>query len=187
MPRGPDLWKFNNSLLADTVFSNFVSACISDLSDCISHLDLVKAWWDFFKESLKQDIILFANNKCKFAFREPVVLNNRLIELKQRLVQGDDFLSSEIASLESRLKTLVFIELEGAKIRSKVQWLEDGEKPTCFFFKLEREHFKKNNLTSILDEHDKVFAHEEIECAHVSFFPRSQWTLPVNNNVLNIF
>ena len=72
-------------------------------------------------------------NKRKFAFREPVVLNNQLIELKQCLVQGDAFLSSEIASLESRVKTLVLNELEGAKIRSKVQWLKDGEKPTRFF------------------------------------------------------
>ena len=122
MPRGPGLWKFNNSLLADSIFCDFISARTSDLSNCISHFDSLKNWWDFFKESLKQDIS-FAKNKRKFASRERVILTNRLIELKQRLVRGDVFLSSEIASLESRLKALVFNELEGAKIRSKVQWL----------------------------------------------------------------
>ena len=173
MPRGPGLWKFNNSLLADSAFSDFISSRISDLADCMSHFNSAKMWWDFFKESLKQDIISFAKNKRKFAFRERVVLTNRIIELKQRLIQSDAFLSSEIASLESRLKALVFNELEGAKIRSKVQWLENGEKPTQYFVKLERERFEKNNLLSILDEYDnEVFMCEEIERAHVHFYAK---------------
>ena len=133
----------------------------------------MKTWWDFFKESLKQDIVSFAKNKRKFASRERVVLTNRLIDLKQRLVQGDAFLSSEIASLESRLKSLVFRDLEGAKIRSKVQWLENGEKPTRFFLKLERERFEKNVLLSVLDEHDnEVFTRAEIKRAHVRFYTK---------------
>lgn len=45
---------------------------------------------------------------------------------------GYAFLSSEIASLEPRLKALVFNKIDGAKIRSTVQWLENGEKPMHF-------------------------------------------------------
>ena len=120
MPRGPGLWKFNNSLLADPIFCDFLSARISDLSSCILLFKSAKSWWDFCKESLKQDILLFSKNKHKFACRERVVLTNRLISVKQRLVLGDAFLSSEIASLESRLKALVFTELEHSKIRSPV-------------------------------------------------------------------
>ena len=42
-----------------------------------------------------------------------------------------------------------------------------------FFFKLEGERFEKNNLTSILDEHDnEVFAREEIKRAHVQFYTK---------------
>lgn len=63
MPCGPGLWKFNNSLLSDSFFCDFISACISDLSDGTLHFSSMKTWWDFFKESLKQDIILFAKNK----------------------------------------------------------------------------------------------------------------------------
>lgn len=36
IPRSPGLWKFNNSLLADSVFCDFISQRISDLSSCIS-------------------------------------------------------------------------------------------------------------------------------------------------------
>ena len=90
--------------------------------------------------------------------------------MKQCLVRGDSFLSSEITVLEVRLHGLLR-DLEGAKIRSKAQWIESGEKPTRYFFRLERERFTKNNLTSILDEHNvEVFARDEIAQAHVHFY-----------------
>lgn len=172
-PRGPGPWKFNNSLLANVIFCDFISSRISDLAECVSHFNSVKNWWDFFKESLKQDVISFAKNKRKFACHERVILSNGIIELKRCLVQGDAFLSTGITYLESLLKALVFNKLEGAKIRSKVQWLKNREKPTRYFFKLERQRFEKNNLSSILDEHDnEVFTCEEIERAHVHFYTK---------------
>ena len=69
------------------------------------------------------------------------------------------------------MKVLVYNDSEGAKIRSKVQWLEHGERPTRFFFKLERERFEKNVLSSILDRNGtEVFSRKEIERAHMQFY-----------------
>ena len=35
-PSGPGVWKFNNSLLSDSLFCCFISNCISDFSSCVS-------------------------------------------------------------------------------------------------------------------------------------------------------
>lgn len=79
-------------------------------------------------------------------------------------------MSLEITALEAHLYNLFLRDLEGAKVRSKAQWIESGEKPTCYFFWLERKRFAKNNLVSILDERDiEVFTCEEIACAHMQF------------------
>ena len=79
--------------------------------------------------------------------------------------------SSEISELESELKALTLKELDSSKARSRVQWLQEGERPTRYFFKLERERFELNILTSILDSNDvEVFTRKEIERAHVHFF-----------------
>lgn len=172
-PRGPGLWKFNNSFLTNSTFCDLISKRISDLSNCVQQFNSVRAWWDFFKESLKSECIFFAKNKRKSTCRERVFLTNRLIELKQRLVQGDTFCSLEIATLQSRLKALILADLEGAKTRSKVQFLEKGEKPTRFFFKLERERFEKNTVTSILNDNDTlVFSRADVERAHVQFYTK---------------
>lgn len=170
-PRGPGLWKFNNSLLSDEIFCQYLSERISDLSSCLSAFGSVKSWWDFFKVSLKADIRLFAKSKRRELSRERVVLTNRLIGLKRRLAQGDISVSSEILAIESHLAALVNRSLEGAKTRSRAQWLEEGEKPTRFFFKLERERLEKNDVKSILDPSGtEVFTREAIEQAHFDFY-----------------
>ena len=69
--------------------------------------------------------------------RERVFLTNRLIAYKQHLVQGDNSFGEKIAALEFQLKALALQELEGSKIRSRAQWLEEGEKPTRYFFRVE--------------------------------------------------
>ena len=72
---------------------------------------------------------------------------NRIIDLKLKLTSGDLSISSEISELESELKALTLKELDGSKVRSRIQWLEEGERTTRYFFKLEREHFERNILT----------------------------------------
>ena len=170
-PRGPGLWKFNNSLLQDLDFCSMISDRIDDLSSCIDSFPSVKLWWDFLKRSLQAEIISFAAENRRKLNHERVVITNRLIGCRQRLVQGDDSAAAEIVALDSQLKSLTFRDLEGVKTRSRAQWLEEGEKPTPFFFKLERERAERNSLSSILNSDGiEVFSRDEIERAHVLFY-----------------
>ena len=57
--RGPGLWKFNASLLQDNEFCAIIEDRISYLSSCIDYFNSVKSWWDFFKTSLKSEIVFF--------------------------------------------------------------------------------------------------------------------------------
>ena len=98
-------------------------------------------------------------------------MTNRLIDCKQRLVQGDNSTLAEIVSLESQLKILNLRDLEGVKVRRRAKWLEEGEKPIRYFFRLERERVECNAVTSILNSNDvEVFTGAEIEQAHVQFY-----------------
>ena len=98
----------------------------------------IKQWWDFFKSSLRDDIIYFARVCRKHLHCGRVFLTNRLINLKCQLVQGDPSVSPEIIFVESQLAALSDCISQGVKVRSSAQWLEQGERPTCFFLKLER-------------------------------------------------
>ena len=170
-PRGPGIWKFNNSLLQDTNFTEYISNRMNALIEGIEHFPSVKLWWDFFKNSLKAEIISFSRTKRKNLSHERVVLTNEIIKLKALLVTGDFSVSSAIRDLENKLKELVLKELSGVAIRSKARWLEEGEKPSRYFFKLERERIQRNSIFSVLDSNDaEVFSHAEIEQEIVQFY-----------------
>ena len=83
--------------------------------------------------------------------REKVNLTNRLILCKQRLVRGDTSASAEIIALEARLFALFSFEIEGVKMRSRARWIEEGEKPSRYFFRLEQERIEKNRVISMYD------------------------------------
>ena len=148
--RGPGCWKFNNALLSDRAFCEYITTYIDDLSGCLQHFPSVKSWWDFFKRSIRLQITYFSKNKSRELSHERVLLVNRIIDPKLKLTSGDLSVSSVISELQSELKALTLKELDGSKVRSRVQWLEEGERPTRYFFKLERERFERNTLTSIL-------------------------------------
>ena len=148
-------------------------ARISDLLTCSSRFPSLKDWWEFFKSSVKEESIDFSKRKRKALSHERVVLTNQLILCKQLLIQGDNSRVHEIVSLEAQLKALAIHELEGVKTRSRVQWIEEGERPSRYFFKLEKERVEKNRIASILNSYGvEVKSADEIAAAHVDFYSR---------------
>ena len=162
---------YGNSLLQDTNFTKYISERMNALIEGIEHFPSVKLWWAFFKNSIKAEIVSFARTKRKSLSHDRVVLTNEIIRLKHLLVAGDFSVSSEIRELENRLKELISKELAGVLFRSKARWLEEGERPTRFLFKLEHERIQRNFISSVSNSDDvEVFSSEEIERKHVRFY-----------------
>ena len=60
---------------------------------------------------------------------------------------------------------------KGAKVRSRARWIEEGKKPTRFFFRLERKRTKKNIFESLLNESsEEKSSHNDIELVLVDFY-----------------
>ena len=166
---GPGVWKFNNSLLEDRVYC----ALITDLVE--QHLSFrhvfisVKEFWESLKEVLRNRTINFCKAKRRELPCERVCITNRLIKLKSRLVNGDLSVKPAIFELESALNAVFRQELDGIKICSRAKWIEEGEKPSSFFFKLCRQRFDRNFVCSVYDSSETevsdraglINAHEE--------------------------
>ena len=182
-PRGPGLWKFNNSLLSDDDFCSFISDRIVDLVNCQSSFSSIKLWWDFFKESIKQECITFSRDKRRRTSHQRVLITNQLIQLKRDLVRGENVSIPLINSLEADLTALNQRALEGVKVRSRARWLEEGERPSRYFFRLEKERIEKNFVRSIYDHNgSEVFSREDVEHAHVQFYTNLFATEPIDDS-----
>ena len=185
---GPGVWKFNNSLLDDHIYC----ALIADLID--QHLSFkhvfvsMKDFWESLKEVFRNSTINYSRTKRKELSRDRVRITNRLVKLKFRLVNGDDSVKSEILELESELSAIFRQELDGIKIRSRAKWLEEGEIPSRFFFKLGRERFDRNvvysmynlNGVAVSDWAGLIKAHEDF---YANLFSRDEIDLSVQQEL----
>ena len=167
--RCPGVWKLNNSLLQDLGLRDAIRKSFDDHLRFQRSFSDIKEWWDFLKQSLKEISINFSRRKRADASRERVSLTNKLCSIKRRL--ECESVNEEIMERETRLRALIERDLEGAKVRSLAEWIEKGEKPTSFFFGLERNRDQKHFIASILDmEGNEVNTQKEIEKAHVDFY-----------------
>ena len=111
-----------------------------------------------FFETLKMEIrkisISYSGHERKEAINQEkdVVHQIELIESKSHLTETD---LENANKLKDTLQTLRKEKIKGAIIRSKVQWLEEGEKPSKFFASLERRNYI-NKLISKLRVEDKI-------------------------------
>ena len=127
--RGPGVWRFNNSLLSNAVFKQFLKHVIADYKLKIPDFGSLREWWDSLKIVIRDFCINFSVGERRLRNQNRISLTKCLIRAK------NSFRSAEVIDdLEGQLSSLISKEAEGAKIRSRAQWFEEGEKPTRYFF-----------------------------------------------------
>ena len=104
-------------------------------------------WWDNLKIQIRRTCIDFSSPKHKKLLSELNSLTKRILRAKSAVCDCDQI--SNVNKLESALEAVINNECEGAKVRSRAWWIEEGEKPTCFFFCLEHKRVENNILESL--------------------------------------
>lgn len=145
------IWKFNSRLLSDPDFVVLITDVINQHKVKIATFPSLGDWWDDLKASIRKACIDFSFRQRRKRNITRFALTKQLIRAKRAFHSGASRDDSNIVSLESALSSLVLHEAEGAKIRSRAQWFEEGEKPTRFFFRLENRRAQSNSFDSLLD------------------------------------
>ena len=147
--KGKGLWKLNNSLLHDTEYVKLVKKQIKDVKEQysvhvynkeelrdIDNLDIQLTIDDqLFLVILLTEIRGKTISYATFKKRERVKLENTLTREIRKLeenAQSDQNLI-EIEERKSQLRIHRQNEMRGQYIRSRTQWIEEGEKPTISF------------------------------------------------------
>ena len=144
---GAGVWRFNNSLLSNADFKSALKRVIADFKLKIQDFVSLRDWWDSLKIEIRKATVSFSVCERRLQNQNRILLTKRLIRTKNSSQP-----SAVIDDLEGKLSTLISNEAEGAKIRSRAQWFEEGEKPTRYFFRLERTRAISNSFSSLFDE-----------------------------------
>ena len=130
----PGIWRFNVSLLAVDVFCSLISDITTRHVALKTAFPSIHKWWDTLKDLFKVASKTFSKQQQRKMNSQLVNLTNRLIQAKGSLIAGDTSASILIEQLESKIQHLQLGNRGGAKVRSRAQWIESGDKLTRFFF-----------------------------------------------------
>ena len=117
--------------------------------------------WELIKMELRAKTIKFSKQK-RFSLRnKEEALQNELQELDHKICNSDAFDQEILEKYEAAKEELKHIhEVRGkeAMFRSKMKWFEQGEKPTKYFFNLEKNNYEKKLIREVELENGEIIS-----------------------------
>ncbi len=160
-------WKFNASLLKYDEYNTG----IKNLFQEISQDDPISSYtqkWEFLKYKICQYTISFSKQIKKINGLEvnKIIKEIHLVNTKPRLTEND---KNNLSSLQSKLDKIYERKARGAFIRSRSKWIEEGEKNSAYFCRLEKRRQSRNSI-KILTINDADCSDPKLIAKEVSAF-----------------
>ena len=112
--------------------------------------------------------ISFSKNLAKTERIIQTNLESRIKTLEQNFKNEEDFNAYSLYKLE--LENIYDKKAEGAKIRSKCEWYQHGEKPTKFFLNLEKQKAINTTVRHLIDNDNDITDLKEINACICKFY-----------------
>ena len=112
--------------------------------------------------------ISFSKNIAKTEGIIQTNLENKIKTLKQHLKHGEDFNAYNFCALE--LENIYDKKAEGAKVRSKCEWYQHGEKPAKFFLNLEKQKVINTIARHLIDDTKDITDVKKINACLCKFY-----------------
>ena len=147
--RGPGRWKLNISFLDDHDYVSLISAFLVDWRRYQNRYSSLAKWWEVCKQRIKGLSISYgvAKSRASHSLRD---LLARLAEhLKLKLDNGN---LSCLGPYNSTLAELAKFDLkvaQGAQVRSRTKWVEEGETSSAFFFRLVKKRGVDRHISAL--------------------------------------
>ena len=172
--RGPGLWSLNNSILKDRTYTKLIKDFWEEWKTVKNKYKDILFWWDLGKKKIKNLTI----NDCKEKHRTERTyiynLKRDEIHLRQLDERGLLYDQWELDRVQNKIKDYENKELQGARIRAKVEEIEQGERCTLYFVKLERQKAKHKMMTTLITDNETVITkHDDILNETAEFYKQN--------------
>ena len=183
--RGPGYFKFNNQLLKYPAFARKINNLIDSFLEQNQNLSPVDKW-ELMKLSMKDEAIQFSKNLAVNKRNKTLLLNKELDECEAQLSNdpNNKDLQSKMHNLKLQIEIYELERLKSAQIRSKVRWIEEGERNTRYFLNLEKTHANQKLFPNLeLDDGTNVDDQFEILKGQKDFYTKLYNKINNDDNV----
>lgn len=147
LPCRSSYWKLNSSLLEHKMVKTEIRKLIDHFWDKAIKEESYNLNWELFKFEAGKFLRQYGAKVAKARTAEEDKL---ITEISSIFQQHPDVVSEEdklkIRNLQNKLDDLYRYKAEGAFVRSRKKWLEEGEQNSAYFFRLEKYRSKMNNI-----------------------------------------
>ena len=180
--RGKGWYKFNVSLLRDPQYVEMINQTFNAVTDEYvvplyeesfrytpeSVRDMKfkindSLLWETVILRLRTETITYSIRKARQLKRREEDVWNEICRLENDSSRSQEQLTiNSLRELKKEYEEMRKTKLEGAIIRSRVRWQEDGERPTAYFCKLERRNVTSKLIASLKIGNEIVTGQDEI-------------------------
>lgn len=152
--RGAGYWKLNNSVIDEEEYVHMIESIIDmTVGEYEKHLSYTYLW-DLIKVRIKEASIKYCQRRKRSEKNIRRGLENLVNRIDLLLHNKTD--DSNSCDLENQRKKRVkeldsyyLKEAQGAQIRSRAKWVEEGEKSSSYFFRLELARQESNVISCL--------------------------------------
>ena len=137
---GPSYWKFNNSVLKDKIYVDLINDNLDMVAQEFKDILNPQCLWDYCKVIVKDMTKAYCTRKGMMQINELGSLQSELDNASRLLSLNpdDDVLANKVNILQNELDIKHLYQCKGAQIRSKQQWIQEGERNSKYFMRLEK-------------------------------------------------
>jgi len=188
--RGKGFWKFNTSLLHDEQYIQEIKQVIRENIERyaipgqnLENKDILFEINDqLFFETLKMEIrkktISYSSKKKRETNRMQQNIKQMIEDLSNKPIIEQEELN-RINELTEQLQVIRNNQIKGMLVRSKVQWVEEGEKPSTFFASLEKRNYI-SKLINKLNVGGEIIENENIILQEAKKFYKTLYSSKIN-------
>ena len=173
--RGPGYWRFNNSFLKQQEYLTLINEKLDELIEEYRNSTTYINDWEMVKVEIRNASIDYGKRKSCQHKNEEIVTRERLRSTEKRLTEEPENKQYQASLVELKQK-LEIIELEkarGAQCRSRIKWVQEGEKNTAYFCNLEKARKTKNVMTRLKKETGEIITNQgEIRKEQKQFYSK---------------
>ena len=180
--RGPGYWKFNTSHLNEKEFVDEINKIIDYAEFRYNDCNPINKW-EMIKHDIREHAILYSCERAKERRIKKDRLEKKLQSQHKRLsminLKSDNAIKHiqeinyAIDKIKLELQKISLYRAQGAILRSKVRWIEEGEKSSKYFFNLEKQRsFAKIMKRTISDSGQIITEQSQILNTQAEFYKK---------------
>ncbi len=155
-------WKLNVSLLKDKTYVNDMKENITRWKEKYKALKDPNLQWDLLKYEIRKFSIAFSKRKRRNTRNRKDRLEKDLAHLESLEYRNIEDIYQQIDKTKVELNKIYEEESQGIIVRSRAQWVEEGEKSTAYFFNLEKTNCIKKNIKKLKHNGKEILNQEMI-------------------------